>query len=156
MGAVVLAVRFALAATFALSALAKFRRPAALERALTAFGVPAPRAVGRLLPPVEAAVAAALVAALDRSWPAWLAVAVLGSFTVAVVVHLASGRAAPCPCFDPDSRRPASAATVARNGILVALGVLATGSTDGAGVAATVAAGLVTVPATIVVLRRFG
>jgi hypothetical protein len=49
-----------------------------------------------------------------------------------------------------------SAATVARNGYLVALAVLGTGSTAGASPAATVLAAAIVVPATVAVLRRFG
>jgi hypothetical protein len=49
-----------------------------------------------------------------------------------------------------------SAATVARNGFLVALAVLGTGSTDGASVGAALAGAAVTAPATLIALRRFG
>jgi hypothetical protein len=49
-----------------------------------------------------------------------------------------------------------SAATVARNGYLVALAVVGSGATSGASVAATLAAALVTVPVTLVAVRRFG
>ena len=49
-----------------------------------------------------------------------------------------------------------SAATVARNGALVALAVLGTGSTAGASPGATALAAAVTVSATLAALRRFG
>ena len=49
-----------------------------------------------------------------------------------------------------------SAATVARNGYLVALAVLGTGSTDGASAAAVVATAAVILPVTLIALRRFG
>jgi hypothetical protein len=92
------------------------------------------------------------------AWPAFLAIAVLAVFTAAVVANLAGGRPAPCPCFGPPGAgaRPVSAATVARNGCLVALAVLGTGSTGGASAGATALAATVTVPATLAALRRFG
>ena len=82
----------------------------------------------------------------------------LAVFTAAVVANLTGGHPAPCPCFGPPSvgARPVSAATVARNGYLVALAVLATGSTAGASAGVTAVAAAVTVPATLVALRRFG
>ena len=49
-----------------------------------------------------------------------------------------------------------SAATVARNGCLVALAVLGTGSTGGANLGAAIAVAAVTVPVTLMALRRFG
>ncbi|HLF41414.1 MAG TPA: MauE/DoxX family redox-associated membrane protein, partial [Acidimicrobiia bacterium] len=91
-----------------------------------------------------------------RSWPSFLAVAFLVLLTGAVIANLAAGRAVPCPCFDPRSRRPVSAATVARNGVLIALGILGTGSTAGADLLATLVLSAVTVTVTQVGLRRFG
>ena len=97
--------------------------------------------VARTLPPVEATLAVALVAVRGSVWPAFLAIAVLGVFTAAVVVNLAGGDPAPCPCFGPPGAgaRPVSAATVARNGYLIGLAVLGTGSTAGASGWATAA-----------------
>jgi hypothetical protein len=87
-----------------------------------------------------------------------LAIAVLAVFTAAVVANLVGGRPAPCPCFGPPGAgaRPVSAATVARNGCLVGLAVVGTGSTAGASAGVTVAAALVTVTVTLAALRRFG
>jgi hypothetical protein len=94
----------------------------------------------------------------DDAWPAFLAIAVLALFTGAVVASLAGGTPKPCPCFGPpgDGARPVSAATVARNGYLVALGVIGTASTDGASTAGALAAAAVTAGATLIALRRYG
>jgi len=155
---VALVARIDLAAAFAWSAATKITHRRELVRALEDFGVPDSRAVAAVLPPVEAAVAGLLVAVRGQAWPAFLAIAVLALFTAAVVANLRSGRPAPCPCFGPPSAgaRPVSAATVVRNGGLVALAVVGAGSTAGASAAATLAAAAVTVPATLAVLRRSG
>ena len=74
------------------------------------------------------------------------------------MANLIGDRPAPCPCFGPPGAgaRPVSAATVARNGYLVGLAVLGTGSTAGASAAAAVGTAAVTAPATLIALRRFG
>ena len=153
-----LTARVALAAAFALSAGTKLARPAAFAEGLADFGVPRSGVVARLLPLVEGALAALLVLVRQEPWPAFLAVAVLALFTGAVVANMASGRAAPCPCFGaPGPRaRPVSAATVARNGYLIGLAVVGTGSTAGASPAGTAMGSVVVVTATLVALRRFG
>jgi hypothetical protein len=155
---VALAARVDLAAAFALSAASKITHRGEVARALGDFGVPAGAVVARILPPVEAGLAGLLVAARGSAWPAFLAIAVLAVFTAAVVANLAGGRPAPCPCFGAPAAgaRPVSAATVARNGALVALAIVGTGSTAGASAAATLAAAAVTVPATLTALRRVG
>jgi len=133
-------------------------RRAAFAAGLEDFGVPASGVFSRALPLVEGGLAVALVLVRDSAWPAFLAVAVLAVFTGAVVANLVGGRPAPCPCFGPPSAtaRPVSAATVARNGGLVALAVLGTGSTDGASVGAALVASLAVAPAMLVALRRLG
>jgi hypothetical protein len=157
---VALVARIGLAAAFTLSAAAKLAGRRADARALEDFGVPpaAAKVLSWALPPVEGGLAVLLVAVRGTPWPAFLAVAVLALFTAAVVANLVSGQPAPCPCFGPPAAgaRPVSAATVARNGYLVALAVLGTGSTAGASPAATVLAAAIVVPATVAVLRRFG
>ena len=159
LGATVAVVaRITLAAAFGLSAGAKLAHPDAFAAGLKGFGVPAPGLVARALPPVEAALAILLVAVPRDPWPAFLAIAVLGVFTGFVVANLVGGRPASCPCFGPPGAgaRPVSAATVARNGYLVALAVLGTGATAGASPGAAMAGAAVTVTATLVGLRRIG
>ena len=155
---VALVARIDLAAAFGLSAATKIAHRGEFARALEDFGIPGGAVVARALPPVEAGLAGLLVAVRGGAWPAFLAIAVLAVFTAAVVANLAGGRPAPCPCFGPPpaGARPVSAVTIARNGALVALAVLGTGSTVGASAAATLAAAAVSVPATLVALRRTG
>ena len=153
-----LVARITLAAAFGLSAATKLAAPADLARGLRDFGVPAAGVVARALPPVEAGLAVLLLAVPGSAWPPYLAIAVLGAFTAAVVANLAGGNAAPCPCFGPPGAgaRPVSAATVARNGGLIALAVLGTASTEGASAGWAAAVSAVTVTATVFALRRFG
>jgi len=155
---VALVARVTLAATFGLSAATKLADRPGFARALQEFGLPGSEALSWALPAVEAGLAVVLVLVRGAAWPAFLAVAVLALFTGAVVANLFGGRPAPCPCFGPPGAdaRPVSAATVARNGYLVALAVLGTGATNGASVGATIVTALVTVPATLAALRRFG
>jgi methylamine utilization protein MauE len=155
---VALVARITLAATFGLSAATKLADRRGNARALKDFGLPASDALSWVLPVIEGGLALALVLVRRSAWPVFLAVAVLALFTGAVVANLIGGRAAPCPCFGPPTAgaKPVSAATVARNGYLVALAVLGSGATDGASLAATAAAAVLTVPLTLVALRRFG
>jgi hypothetical protein len=153
-----LVARITLAAAFGLSAATKLVHRSAFARGLENFGVPGSTAVAWGLPPVEAGLALLLVTVRGDPWPAVLAIAVLAVFTAAVVANLVGGRAAPCPCFGPPGAgaRPVSAATVARNGCLVGLAVVGTGSTAGASAGATAVVAAVTVTATLAALRRFG
>jgi hypothetical protein len=153
-----LVARITLAAAFGLSAATKLTHRSAFARGLEKFGVPGSGAVAWGLPPVEAGLAVLLVTVRGQAWPASLAIAVLALFTGAVVANLVGGHPAPCPCFGPPGAgaRPVSAATVARNGYLVGLAVLGTGSTAGASATATAAGAAVTVTATLAALRRFG
>jgi hypothetical protein len=155
---IALVARITLAAAFALSAAGKLAHRKAFAEALEDFGVPRSHAVAPALPLIEAALAGLLLTVRDQPWPAFAAIGVLALFTGAVVANLLGERPAPCPCFGPPSAgaRPVSAATVARNGYLVGLAVLATGPTAGASVGAVAGAALVTVSATLVGLRRYG
>jgi hypothetical protein len=150
--------RITLAATFGLSAGTKLADRPGFARALRDFGLPWSDVLSWALPVLEGGLALALVLVPGVAWPAFLAVAVLALFTGAVVANLISGRPAPCPCFGPPTAgaRPVSAATVARNGYLVALAVLGSGSTEGASLVAAFAAAAVAVPLSLVALRRFG
>jgi hypothetical protein len=151
-----LVARITLAAAFALSAGTKLAHRKAFAAALEDFGVPRSEAVAPALPLIEAALAGVLLAVRDRPWPAFMAIGVLALFTGAVVANLLGDRPAPCPCFGPPraDAPPVSTATVARNGYLVGLAVLGTGSTGGASGGAAVAIAAVTVTATLLFLRR--
>ncbi|MGH9040726.1 MAG: MauE/DoxX family redox-associated membrane protein [Acidimicrobiia bacterium] len=148
--------RVDLAAAFALSAGAKLADLEATAAALAGMGAPAPAVVARTLPVVEAALAVGLLALPDHPGPALAAMATVAVFTVVVARTLAQGRAVPCPCFGARDARPVSAATLVRN---LALLVLAAGAAFPAGDAAPVPAAIalaVTVPVTLVALRRTG
>jgi Methylamine utilisation protein MauE len=155
-GTLALVARLTLASAFALSAGTKLARRAAFTGSLAEFGVPAPGLVAWFLPPVEGGLAVALVVLPHQAWPAFASIAVLALFTGAVVANLAGGRETPCPCFAASGGRPVSAATVVRNGLLLAFAVLATGPVNGASAGPALVLTAVSVPATLTALRRFG
>jgi hypothetical protein len=132
--AVALGCRIVLAGVLAVAAGAKVVDREALPGRLRATGVARPwdLRLAVALPVVEIVVAVALVVAARSPLPALAAVVLLGAFTVFLVASL--GRGVPCPCFG--TVRTASAASgsgaIVRNALLMALGVLATGSVHGA------------------------
>jgi hypothetical protein len=134
-GALALAARIVVAAAFVVAAVQKLRALPAMRAQLQGFGVPGPLvgASVAVLPALELATAAALVAVPYSSVPSFVAVGLLAVFTGAVIGNLSRGRRPPCPCFGAGaSDVPISARTVVRNGWLLALAVLGTGSIDGA------------------------
>lgn len=156
MAVVALVARLNLAATFALSAGTKLVEHRAFARSLSDFRVPSVGLLSVAVPAVEATLAATLAALPATAAPAWAALGVLVVFTAMVLRNLGAGVAVPCPCFDARGQRPVSAATVVRNGVLMALAVVATGDTGGASPGATIVATVVTLPVTLLALRRFG
>lgn len=156
MAALALGARLSLALAFALSARAKLADRAGFAAALGTFGVPAAAALSRVVPALELALAIALVAVPGQPWPAWAALGLLGATTGQVVANLTRGRLVPCPCFEVESERPISGATLVRNGWLIALGILATAPATGAGRGAAVVAAVACAGATVAVLRRLG
>ena len=117
-----------LAAVLAVAAGAKLvRGGAATGQELAALGLAAPRTLARLVPVIELVTAAVLVAA--PAWGGILAFALLAAFTVVLVRVLRSGRVVACNCFGGLSNRPISRWSVARNGALLALALVAAGST---------------------------
>jgi hypothetical protein len=134
-GALALAARIVVAAAFVVAALQKLRALSAMRAQLEGFGVPGPLvgASVAVLPAAELVTAAALLALPRSSVPPFIAVGLLAVFTGAVIGNLSRGRRPPCPCFGAGaSDVPISARTVVRNGWLLALAVVATGSIDGA------------------------
>ena len=132
--ALALACRIVLASVLAVAAGAKIADRRALPGRLRAMGI-ASRWSGRFavgLPIVELAVAGGLVA-VPHSWlPAAAALVLLAGFTVFLL--LTFSRAVPCPCFGTvrTDRAVSGPGAILRNGVLLALAVLATGSVDGA------------------------
>ena len=84
----------------------------------------APRWAIPLVPWIEIAVGAALIAQLVPPWPAVAALVLLLVFTVLIGVALAQGRRPPCACFGAWSAKPIGAGHLLRNGALIVLAVL--------------------------------
>jgi hypothetical protein len=134
-GALALAARIVVAAAFVVAAIQKLRALRAMRAQLEGFGVPGPLVGASVaaLPAAELVIAAAMIAVPHSSVPAFAAAGLLAVFTGAVIGNLSRGRRPPCPCFGAaTSGAPISARTVVRNGWLLALAVVATGSIDGA------------------------
>jgi Methylamine utilisation protein MauE len=134
-GALALAARIVVAAAFVVAAVQKLRALPAMRAQLEGFGVPGALVGASVaaLPAAELVTAALLVALPRSSVPPFVAVGLLAVFTGAVIGNLSRGRRPPCPCFGAGtSDVPISARTVVRNGWLLALAVVATGSIDGA------------------------
>jgi uncharacterized membrane protein YphA (DoxX/SURF4 family) len=118
-----------LALVFAASAAGKFRTwrdfPGVVQnyRLLPEVAV---RPVAYALPVAEAAVALGIVAGPTRPLAAIAAAVLLVVFSVAVVVNLARGRRhIDCGCFRFAMRQPLSWWLVGRNGLLIAMAVVA-------------------------------
>jgi hypothetical protein len=135
------------AGALVVAAVAKFRDLAAVREQMRVLTVPA--ALAPVLPVSELGVAALV---LLTNWGAWLAVALLLVFTLYIVKALATGQRDPCPCFGVGSA-PMSAWALLRNGWLLALAVLATGSDRDPSIGWVLAFVLVLGAATAVLVR---
>lgn len=87
------------------------------------FGV-APQ-LAQFVPWWELVVGALLAAQVARPVTAWIAVGTLLLFSASVAAQLAKGKHPPCACFGAWSPKPVGARTLARNGALIALAILA-------------------------------
>lgn len=92
---------------------------------VTAREMGAPAFVIPVVPWVEIAVGASLVAQLAVPIPALAAAALLVAFTALIVVRLSGGDRPSCACFGAWSAEPIGRIHVIRNGVLFALAVLA-------------------------------
>jgi peroxiredoxin len=123
MGDVMMVVRLALAAVFAIAAVGKLADRAGSRQALRDFGVPArlgtPLATG--LPLAELAVAGALIAPATAWWGGLGALALLLWFLAAIAVNLRRGRTPPCHCFGRLHSAPAGPTTLVRTAALAIL-----------------------------------
>jgi hypothetical protein len=153
-----LVLRAALAVTFAIAATNKALAPASTRESLPAFGVPRStvRAVALALPALEAIVAIALIAQPTAAGGAWVALALLLGFGVAIAAALRRGEAPPCSCFGAASTTPVGPATLARNAVLAAaaavIAVFGPGESIGRALAGVSAAAITAVAALVVVL----
>jgi uncharacterized membrane protein YphA (DoxX/SURF4 family) len=114
-----------LGAVFIAAGVLKLRDPGWPEAA-RALGTP-PFAVP-LIGPIEIALGALVASGLASPWPALAAVGLLAAFTVALIRALGMDDPPVCACFGGLSRRPVGAGSVVRNGVLIALGLLALGA----------------------------
>jgi hypothetical protein len=89
----------------------------------SAFGVPGWAA--RVLPYVELALGALLVAGVQQRLVAGVAAILLIGFTVKLVALLRHDRRPPCACFGARSARPIGRSSIVRNLVLLALAGLA-------------------------------
>jgi thiol-disulfide isomerase/thioredoxin len=127
MAPLVLAARVGLAIVFAIAGAAKLADREGTKNAVVAFGAPerlaAPLAL--LLPLAELSVAGLLLPAATALYGAIGALVLLAVFSIAIAVSLARGRAPDCHCFGQLHSAPASWKTLARNGVLAAIAVVA-------------------------------
>ena len=123
---ITLIARLVLAAVFAVASLTKLADRAGTRKAVVAFGAPEriAGALALLVPLAELAVALVLLPSGTAVAGAVGALALLGVFSAAIVWSLAHGRAPDCHCFGQLHSAPTSWKTVARNGVLAALGVV--------------------------------
>ena len=124
---VALAARLLLGAVFLIAAVAKlFDRPGSL-RALREFGVPdAVARVGAIsLPIIELTLVAGLLVPATAWWALLGALVLVSLFATGIAISLYQGRAPDCHCFGQWHSKPAGIPTLARNGALAAIAVVA-------------------------------
>ena len=92
-------------------------------RQAAATGTPA--LLARAVPWLELVIGAAVTAGVWWPWPAVAGIGLVIAFTAWIVAQLAAGRRPPCACFGALSAEPLSWWHVGRNGVLVALGLIA-------------------------------
>lgn len=105
---------------FAIAGLAKCTNLAGSRKAIGDFGAPTwlAQPVGTLLPIVELAVAAFLLAGSSAWWGALAALVLLLAFVVAIALNLLNGRNPNCNCFGHIKPEPIGWTTVIRNATL--------------------------------------
>ena len=123
MGVVGVLAAVAVGLLFVLAGASKLAMGAAWPDQARAFG--APRWAAPLVPWVELAIGAALVAQLARPLPAIAAIAMLAVFSVLIARHLRAGRAPTCACFGAWSAKPVGPGHLARNAVFTVIAVLA-------------------------------
>jgi thiol-disulfide isomerase/thioredoxin len=126
-GALALVARLTLAAVFAVAGVAKLADRRGTLEAVVDFGAPERLAasLALLLPLAELTVAGLLLFPATAEAGAIGALALLLLFSAAVALSLARGRAPNCHCFGQLHSAPASWKTLARNGLLAGIAVLA-------------------------------
>src|SRR5207249_5338313 len=122
-GAILLVVRFALAAVFAVAGLAKLRDGRGSRKSMVDFGVPTSLtpALAMSLPLAELACSIALLRDRWAVVGAAGAMALLAVFIVGITASLVRGRTPTCHCFGQLNSSPVSWRTLVRNLTLLAL-----------------------------------
>lgn len=118
--AVAVGIAFLVAGSSKLAALESWRRQAADLGAPTFSVMP--------LPIVELIVGASLIVGLVKPFAAILAIAMLVAFTALLALRLSQGRRPACACFGAWSASPIGPKHLVRNGVLLALAVIALGA----------------------------
>lgn len=116
----------ALAAIFAIAAVAKLRDLSATERDFIGLGLPRASFFARFVPLAELSIVALLLIV-----PAAGAIAALVSlafFTTFLIGRLRAGVRAPCACFGSSRTQPISALDVVRNVLLLTLTIVSLAS----------------------------
>jgi uncharacterized membrane protein YphA (DoxX/SURF4 family)/thiol-disulfide isomerase/thioredoxin len=115
-----LGIRVALAAVFAVAGVAKLLDRPGTRRSLSEFGVPerALPVATLLLPLLELATAVALIPPGSARWGAVAAMTLLLAFIGGITHALARGRTPDCNCFGQVHSAPAGRGTLLRNGVL--------------------------------------
>lgn len=89
-----------------------------------AAGLGAPRLMIPVLPWLELVIGAALIVQLGEPIPAVLAILLLIAFTLLIASRLHEGKRPECACFGAWSAKPIGPAHIARNVLLLMLGML--------------------------------
>lgn len=77
-----------------------------------------------MLPWIELAIGAALVAQFGRRWAAVTAAVLLVAFTGLIAKRLAEGKRPPCACFGAWSAEPIGGKHIVRNAVLLVLAIV--------------------------------
>ena len=116
------AAAVALAAIFAIAAVAKLRNLAATERDFIGLGLPRASFFARFVPLAELSIVALLLIVPPAG--AIAALISLAFFTTFLIGRLRAGVHAPCACFGASKAQPISAVDVIRNLLLMALAIV--------------------------------
>ncbi len=116
------AAAVALAAIFAIAAVAKLRDVSATERDFAGLGVPRASFFARFVPIAELSIVALLLIVPPAG--AIAALVSLAFFTTFLIGRLRAGVRAPCACFGSSRAQPISVRDVIRNLLLMALAVV--------------------------------
>lgn len=101
----------------------KVAAPAAWRQQAVGMGVAAGMAA--VVPFVELLLGALLLVQFQRHLLAWVAVALFAAFSGLIAWRLAQGQRPPCACFGSLSVRPIGPGHLVRNGVFIAVAVLA-------------------------------